>query len=544
MRAIPLLAGIHPLDQMDGLLVIAFATASEPLIASQLVELLGHALGGLVLETDGAGVAGAGMRPGQAHLALGRLLLLLPDPLGLLVGHALRGDFHLRIGAAIGAGTASARAAPGAGPEGAVPLPPALGDGRLDHLGGVDAVPVHLPLHLGRIARSGVVLVAAAAADGAGLHRLVLAAVADARGAGDGLALPDGPDGGRLLLVEVGLRIVPHGGRGLLLHELGLLLLEAGQLGVDVRVDVVDDVLAVEDLGDGVEAPLLVLEVVDLPVVGSPDAGSAVLPHEVAGGLLGRGGVAHGLVAGAIGEAIAVAVAAIVVVVVVLGDGISRPRPPGPALVVGGAQQGPLLPRPPDRIGDARAARPAVARRGLEHLQAVQDALDLPSRDAALDAGGQEPVAGRRLDLRHSHLGEVGHLHEGGRLAIDEVLDHGSFIGIERLPRLGVDLVDDDDELLVGKQWLDGPEQADLLLEGIAALLGDVDEVQDRAREVGQGRDGLHLDGVALLEGVVEDAGGVDDLPPQVAVVAVADEERFGGEGVGLDVCACILCRE
>merc|ERR1719199_690373 len=251
-------------------------------------------------------------------------------------------EIHLRIGAAIGTGTASARAASGAGSEGAASLPPALGGGRLDHLGGVDAVLVHLPLHLGRVARSGVVLVAAAAADGAGLHRLVLAAVADARGAGDGLALPDGPDGGRLLLVEVGLRIVSHGGRGLLLHELGLLLLEAGQLGVDVRVDAVDDVLAVEDLGDGVEAPLLVLEVVDLPVVGSPDAGSAVLPHEVAGGLLGRGGVAHGLVAGAIGEAIAVAVAvaAIVVVVVVLGDGISRPRPPGPALVVGGAQQG------------------------------------------------------------------------------------------------------------------------------------------------------------------------------------------------------------
>ena len=129
-------------------------------------------------------------------------------------------------------------------------------------------------------------------------------------------------------------------------------------------------------------------------------------------------------------------------------------------------------------------------------------------------------------------------MHEGG-LAVDEVLDHRFLVGVERLPRLGVDLVDDDDELLVGEQGLDGLEQTDLLLEGIAALLGDVDEVQDRAREVGQGRDGLHLDGVALLEGVVEDAGGVDDLPPQVAVVAVADEEGLGGEGIGLDVCAC-----
>ena len=514
---------------MDGLSLIAFAAASEPLLASQLVELLGHALGGLVLETDGAWIAGAGMRPGEAHLALGRLLLLLLDPLGLLVGHALRGDFHLHIGAAIGTAAASARAASGAGSEGAISLPPAcLGGGRLDHLGGIDAVLVHLPLHLGRIARSGVVLVAAAAADGAGLHRLVLAAVADARVAGDGLALPDGLDGGRLLLVEVGLRILPHGGRGLLLDELGLLLLEAGQLGIDVRVDVVGDVLAVEDLGNGIEAPLLILEVVDLAVVGSPDAGSAVLPHEVASGLLGRG-VAHDLVAGAIGEAVVVAI------VVVLGDGVTRPRPLGPSLIVGGAQ-GARLSRPLDRFGDAHISRPPIAGRRLKHLEAVHHALDLLSRDATLDPSGQELVAGGRLDLRHSLLGVVGHLHEGG-LAIDEALDHGLLVGIERLPRLGVNLVDNDDELLVGKQGLDGLEQTDLLLEGIPALLGDVDEVQDRAREVGQGRDGLHLDGVALLEGVVEDAGSVDDLPPQVAVVAVADEEGFGGEGIGLDVC-------
>ena len=44
----------------------------------------------------------------------------------------------------------------------------------------------------------------------------------------------------------------------------------------------------------------------------------------------------------------------------------------------------------------------------------------------------------------------------------------------------------------------------------------------------------LHLDGVALLEGVVEDARRVDDLPPQILVVGVAHEERLGGEGVGL----------
>ena len=106
----------------------------------------------------------------------------------------------------------------------------------------------------------------------------------------------------------------------------------------------------------------------------------------------------------------------------------------------------------------------------------------------------------------------VGHLHEGG-LSIDEALDHGLLVGIERLPGLGINLVDNDDELLVGKERFDGLEQADLLLEGVAALLGDVDKVQDGAGQMRQGRDGLHFDGVALLEGVIEDAGRVDDLP-------------------------------
>ena len=44
--------------------------------------------------------------------------------------------------------------------------------------------------------------------------------------------------------------------------------------------------------------------------------------------------------------------------------------------------------------------------------------------------------------------------------------------------------------------------------------------------------DGLHLDGVHLLERVIQDTGSVDDLPSEVLVVHVSDEERFGGEGV------------
>ncbi len=41
-----------------------------------------------------------------------------------------------------------------------------------------------------------------------------------------------------------------------------------------------------------------------------------------------------------------------------------------------------------------------------------------------------------------------------------------------------------------------------------------------------QGGDGLHLDGVALLQGMVKDSGRVDDLPAQILVVGVADVQR------------------
>ena len=48
--------------------------------------------------------------------------------------------------------------------------------------------------------------------------------------------------------------------------------------------------------------------------------------------------------------------------------------------------------------------------------------------------------------------------------------------------------------------------------------------------------DRLHLNRVHLLQRVVQDTWGVDDLPSQVLVVHVTDKERFGGERVRLDV--------
>lgn len=53
---------------------------------------------------------------------------------------------------------------------------------------------------------------------------------------------------------------------------------------------------------------------------------------------------------------------------------------------------------------------------------------------------------------------------------------------------------------------------------------------------MGNGSDTLHLDGVHLLERVVQDTGGIDGLEAQVLVVEVADEQGLGCEGIGLDI--------
>lgn len=51
-----------------------------------------------------------------------------------------------------------------------------------------------------------------------------------------------------------------------------------------------------------------------------------------------------------------------------------------------------------------------------------------------------------------------------------------------------------------------------------------------------QSGDTLHLNGVHLLQRVVQNTRRVDDLPSQVLVIQMTNEQRLGGEGVRLDI--------
>mmetsp|Transcript_76981 Transcript_76981/g.124578 ORF Transcript_76981/g.124578 Transcript_76981/m.124578 type:complete len:257 (+) Transcript_76981:289-1059(+) len=53
-------------------------------------------------------------------------------------------------------------------------------------------------------------------------------------------------------------------------------------------------------------------------------------------------------------------------------------------------------------------------------------------------------------------------------------------------------------------------------------------------------RDSRHLDGVTVLQRMIQDSRRVDDLPLHVVVVQVADKQRLCGESIGLHIHICL----
>lgn len=51
-----------------------------------------------------------------------------------------------------------------------------------------------------------------------------------------------------------------------------------------------------------------------------------------------------------------------------------------------------------------------------------------------------------------------------------------------------------------------------------------------------KGCDGLHFDGVSLVERVVEDTWSINDLPAGIFVVGVTNEEVLCRESIGLNI--------
>jgi hypothetical protein len=177
-----------------------------------------------------------------------------------------------------------------------------------------------------------------------------------------------------------------------------------------------------------------------------------------------------------------------------------------------------------------------VASTGLGDVDTVHDVLDVLGLELDLHAVLEELLAGRGLDSHDTIVSEGAHGDDLEAVFLLETLEEVAVLLRELLGLDDIDLVGGEDEGLVGKEGLDVLKEGGLLLETVTAGLRDVEEVDDGGTDVGERRDGLHLDGVSVLKRVVEDTWGVDDLPATVLVVSVTDKERLGGEGVGLDL--------
>lgn len=90
------------------------------------------------------------------------------------------------------------------------------------------------------------------------------------------------------------------------------------------------------------------------------------------------------------------------------------------------------------------------------------------------------------------------------------------------------------------EERLDGLEEGNLLVNRVAARLRDIQEEEDCSVQMSESGHSLHLNGVSLIQRVVEDAWCVNDLPSCVLVVRVAYEQVLRRESIRLHIDICI----
>eukprot|EP01084_Bolivina_argentea_P164226 285535_1 len=257
----------------------------------------------------------------------------------------------------------------------------------------------------------------------------------------------------------------------LLGHTLLLLGLELHQLDVLVGVDEIGDVLTLHDLGHDIVLPVVVLQVPVLALIVLADTAATVA-----------------LLQNRLGDALEA----------LLG---------GEVLVVD------------DLSGDVGGALHTIPSNGLGAVETVLDHLEAASALLLLGPLLQEHIAGEGLEVTDGDVGQGGGGDPLGVGLLDGLHDHIVLLGAEVLQGGQVGLVEDHNQRLAGEQGADGLEEVHLLVEGVPAGLAKVHEEEDGGADVSQRGDGLHLDHVTLIQGVVQDTRGVDDLPGLVLVV-------------------------
>lgn len=182
------------------------------------------------------------------------------------------------------------------------------------------------------------------------------------------------------------------------------------------------------------------------------------------------------------------------------------------------------------------------------NVDLVGDHFNPRTLELLLNSMGEKSITGSVSDVHDTFFGVSRGFNNGDALVGKNNVDIRSvFLG-----KVGksdnVDLVNDEDGGLILEKGLDRVEelalqdnkydmtyeknQTYLSLNSVATLFRKVHEVEDGTSEVRKSSDGLHFNGVHLLERVVKDTRGVNDLPSEVLVVHVTNEQGFCGESI------------
>lgn len=177
----------------------------------------------------------------------------------------------------------------------------------------------------------------------------------------------------------------------------------------------------------------------------------------------------------------------------------------------------------------------------------VGDHFNPRTLELLLNSMGEKSITGSVSNIHDTFFGVSRGFNNGDALVCNDSVDIRSVL----LRKVGksddVDLVNDEDGGLVLEKGLDRVEelalqnnqymayerkQAYLSLNSVTTLFGKVHEVKDSTSQVGKSSDGLHFNGVHLLERMVKDTRGVNDLPSEVLVIHVTDKQGFCSESV------------
>ena len=187
-------------------------------------------------------------------------------------------------------------------------------------------------------------------------------------------------------------------------------------------------------------------------------------------------------------------------------------------------------------VGNEWCARDVISNFWLGDMDSVEDRVDFGTLDLVPNPVSQQHVARLSLELHDALLGITRDLDAGHALLVNDLIDESTIFRRQVVEAHDIDFVDDEDGRFVGEEGFNRMEEFALGLDAVTALFTEIHKVQNTAFEMRKSRDTLHLDRVHFLEWMVEDPGGINDLPSQILVVEVTNEKRLGRKRVRLHV--------